>query len=399
MDNRGSKSEFKLDHERNLVLSSVKEQRVDGSWLLFIKANPIIIKRSLRYTLIGLERGCRRFNNLGLFSNTIESSKIKILTKVLLSKNYSTLSKCNLDPWFLTGFSDAEGSFIISIYKDEKSKFKWRISAYFSIHIHIKDVLLLEQIHKTFGVGKLRKNNENTVLFRVSDIQELQTIIDHFKNYPLVSAKYSDFLLFEQCFNIIKKKEHLTIDGFKRILDIRASLNKGLSPELKEAFPNIQPVVRTEYVFKGIPNPSWISGFATGDSSFRVSIEKSTSKIGKRVRLCFDTCLHIREKDLLKEIASYFSLYNSDATASKKEMSIQCSENNNTCLLQFRNNSDIENKIIPFFKEYSIKGVKALDFDDWCKVAELVKNKEHLNIDGLNKITEIANNINLNREW
>lgn len=90
---------------------------------------------------------------------------------------------------------------------------------------------MLELIHKTFGVGKLRKNNENTVLFRVSDIQELQVIIDHFKSYPLVSAKYSDFLLFEQCYNIIKKKEHLTQDGFKRILELRASLNKGLSPE------------------------------------------------------------------------------------------------------------------------------------------------------------------------
>jgi len=80
-------------------------------------------------------------------------------------------------------------------------------------------------------------------------------------------------------------------------------------------------------------------------------------------------------------------------------MSIQCSKKNQTCLLQFRNNSDIENKIIPFFKEYSIKGVKALDFDDWCKVAELVQNKEHLSKEGLKKITEIANNINLNRKW
>jgi len=399
MDNRVSKSEFKLDHKKDLVLNSVKEQRVDGSWPLFIKANPIKIKRSLRYTLIGLERGCRSFNNVGLFSNTIESSKIKILTKVSLSKNYNTLAKCNLDPWFLTGFSDAEGSFIISIYRDEKSKFKWRVSAYFSIHIHVKDVLLLEQIHKTFGVGTLRKNNENTVLFRVSDIKELQTIIDHFKNYPLLSAKYSDFLLFEQCFNIIKKKEHLTSDGFKRILDLRASLNKGLSPELKEAFPLVLPVTRKEYVFNDIPNPLWISGFATGDSSFRVSIENSTSKIGKRVRLCFDTCLHIRETTLLEGIAKYFSVYNSHVTTSNKEMSIQCSEKNQTCLLQFRNNSDIDNKIIPFFKEYPIKGVKALDFNDWCNVAELVKNKEHLSKKGLNKITEIANNINLNRKW
>ena len=30
---------------------------------------------------------------------------------------------------------------------------------------------------------------------------------------------------------------------------------------------------------------------------------------------------------------------------------------------------------------------------------ELVKNKEHLNIDGLNKIIGIVEGINLNREW
>ena len=257
----------------------------------------------------------------------------------------------------------------------------------------------MELIHKFIGVGKLRKNNENTVLLRVSDIQELQVIIDHFRNYPLVSAKHSDFLLFEQCYNIIKTKEHLTEEGFNRILELRSSLNNGLSPELKGAFPNISPVVRPQYQFQGIPNPNWISGFATGDSTFSVSIEKSTSKVGKRVRLIFGTCLHIREEDLLKGIANYLSLYNSDVTASNKEVSIQSSESNNTCLLQIKNNSDIQNKIIPFFREYPIKGVKALDFTDWCKVAELVKNKEHLNMNGLEKIIKIVEGINLNRKW
>lgn len=67
---------------------------------------------------------------------------------------------------------------------------------------------LLELIQKTLGVGIVRKNNENTVLFRVSDIKELQIIMKHFKNYPLVSAKYSDFLLFEQCLELIKEKAH-----------------------------------------------------------------------------------------------------------------------------------------------------------------------------------------------
>jgi len=53
----------------------------------------------------------------------------------------------------ITGFSDAEGSFIISVYQDVKSKLKWRVSAYFSIHIHIKDLELLKIFRNTFNVG------------------------------------------------------------------------------------------------------------------------------------------------------------------------------------------------------------------------------------------------------
>lgn len=84
--------------------------------------------------------------------------------------------------------------------------------------------------------------------------------------------------------------------------------------------------------------------------------------MGKKVRLIFGTCWHIRERDLLKGMVNYFSLYNSNITVSNKEMSIQCSENNNTCLLQIKNNSDIENKIIPFFWEIPYKRCKSIRF-------------------------------------
>ena len=43
-------------------------------------------------------------------------------------------------------------------------------------------------------------------------------------------------------------------------------------------------------------------------------------------------------------------------------------------------------KIMSIFEKYSIIGVKALDFADWCKVAELMKNKAHLTPEGLEKI-------------
>jgi len=187
MGYRGSKSVF--------ISNTVKEQRVDGSSDFYAK-----IFKSLRCTLMSREI----------------CPPVKIPTKQLKTRLFSTLStQLNVNPWFITGFSPevAESSFIISIYRDEKSKTKWRVTPSFSIHIHIKDISLLEVIKNTLGVGKVRQNSQNTALFRVDNIQELQVIIDHFNKYPLVSAKRPDFLLFENCYKLIKQKEHLTLEG------------------------------------------------------------------------------------------------------------------------------------------------------------------------------------------
>jgi hypothetical protein len=70
-----------------------------------------------------------------------------------------------------------------------------------------------------------------------------------------VTAKHSDFELFKQCFEIVKNGEHLTEKGLLKILDLKTFLNLGLSDKLKKAFPNILPINRPEYTFKGIPNP------------------------------------------------------------------------------------------------------------------------------------------------
>jgi hypothetical protein len=60
----------------------------------------------------------------------------------------------------------------------------------------------------------------------------------HFDNYPLISAKVIDYTLFKKAFNIIKSQEHLNQEGLLRLIGIKASINIGLSSNLKEAFPN-----------------------------------------------------------------------------------------------------------------------------------------------------------------
>ena len=59
---------------------------------------------------------------------------------------------------------------------------------------------------------------------------------------------------------------------------------------------------------------------------------------------------------------------------------------------------DIMEKIIPFFKNYPIKGIKALDFSDFCRVAEMMKAKQHLTQEGLEKIKKIPAGMNQRRK-
>jgi hypothetical protein len=55
---------------------------------------------------------------------------------------------------------------------------------------------------------------------------------------------------------------------------------------------------------------------------------------------------------------------------------------------------DINNKIIPLFNEYDIKGIKSLDFQDFCEAAKLINEKIHLTEQGLKKIILIKSKMN-----
>jgi hypothetical protein len=60
-----------------------------------------------------------------------------------------------LDPWFITGFTDAEGCFLVSIIKDKEYRLGWSVSPKYHINLHQKDKAILEQIKKFFLVGAL----------------------------------------------------------------------------------------------------------------------------------------------------------------------------------------------------------------------------------------------------
>lgn len=55
---------------------------------------------------------------------------------------------------------------------------------------------------------------------------------------------------------------------------------------------------------------------------------------------------------------------------------------------------DINSKIIPFFEEFKIKGVKHKDFIDWCSAALIIKSKNPLTEEGHKEISRLKENMN-----
>ena len=56
--------------------------------------------------------------------------------------------------------------------------------------------------------------------------------------------------------NLIKNKQHLTKEGLDKIVGIKASMNLGLSDQLKIAFPNVPYIDRPLVQNKKISDPN-----------------------------------------------------------------------------------------------------------------------------------------------
>ena len=146
---------------------------------------------------------------------------------------------------------------------------------------------------------------------------------------------------------------------------------------------------------KKIINPNWLAGFISAEGCFFIQIEESSKKslleskpdeIKEKVRLRFQISQHFRDAALLNSFIEYFDCGNY-YLKSDKDLSEFVVE-------KF---SNIFNNIIPFFKEYPIFGIKALDFADFCEAADIMKVGGHLTEDGLKKIMEIKARMNKNR--
>ncbi len=127
-------------------------------------------------------------------------------------------------------------------------------------------------------------------------------------------------------------------------------------------------------------NIHWICGFINADGTFGVYLKKSnSSKFGYSYYLTISISQHIKSLIVLDAIKNYFNIgkiYNRSATGSVSDYKLYSLKN----ILLF----------IDLFKEAQLLGAKALYYYDFCTIIGLIKNKQHLNLEGIKTIKEIS---------
>lgn len=259
---------------------------------------------------------------------------------------------------------------------------------FFSISLHKAELPLLKAVKAYFGdIGSISKSQGNVLKYSVESQKKISNfIIPHFIKFPLQTQKGADFLLFNKIIQLIKTSKHLNYEGVKNILSIKGAINKGLSKELFNLFPNINIIGRPLIQVKETPNLNWIAGFVEAEGCFKVTIlNKPNNRY--QVLLVFQITQHSRDRNLLNILLTYFGcgMLEKDNRNSVYYFSVY----------KFLDNYD---KIMPFFKKNHFIGKKALDFKDWCKIGEINRSGDHLTSEGLENIKKIRSKMNKGRE-
>jgi LAGLIDADG endonuclease len=290
-----------------------------------------------------------------------------------------------LNPHWVTGFIDGEGSFIIAILPSTGAN-KKKVSLRLSVTQKSHSVGVLYYLQNFFECGLIIPSSKDCMRFVVQSKEDiLNKIIPHFIIYPLQTSKELNFKSFKVASEIVGRREHLKLEGLNQIIEIKNKMNKNRSFE--DLF--------NHFKFKNIKlNPFWVQAFVDAEGTFGVLISKSkvTGKIVIRNRLSLSQSTH--DYSILKAIKDFFKAGN----LQPRPQNIDSLEKAKLCKdSSFYYNSSPKT-FITFFDKYPMYTRKYLDYQDFKKCYHLKKEKHYLKDKDLKAIYSIALNMNSGRD-
>lgn len=132
-----------------------------------------------------------------------------------------------MDPWFVSGFVDGEGSFLVSFSCREKMNLGVEVRPSFAVAQHERNEAVLQSIQEYFQCGTIRFNrSDQTYKYEVRSLDELRRCVTpHFEEYPLFTSKRKDFEALRTICQMMAEKEHLTKTGMIHVIEIAYRMN------------------------------------------------------------------------------------------------------------------------------------------------------------------------------
>ena len=141
-----------------------------------------------------------------------------------------------LNPNYVIGLIDGEGSFTIYVRNPESTKIVKRrvvVEPRFYVKLIERDKDILYQLQHFFGCGNIylqkdrRRNHQDCYRYEVTKRDDLMMIIIPFfqKHKLLFQSKKYDFDIFCQLIKKINNNEHLTKKGLKEIYRIKQQMH------------------------------------------------------------------------------------------------------------------------------------------------------------------------------
>ena len=146
--------------------------------------------------------------------------------------------------WYLSGFSDGEGSFNVSLRQRPDHKLQWQTVLTFNVAQ--RDITNLKLLQKYLQCGRLQKRSDGVHYFVVTNyIEIVEKVLPFFEQYPFQSkSKIKNFALFKQIAVIVYSGEHLAHKGFMKIVELREKLNEGRGRKRKYEKQDVVDILR-----------------------------------------------------------------------------------------------------------------------------------------------------------
>jgi len=251
-----------------------------------------------------------------------------------------------LDPEWIVGLTDAEGSFHLTNTK------KGPVKPKFSMTWNIRDIDILIKLRAHFrNMGSISRVKENdSAIWTVNGNEDIITLIKFFSIYKLRTKKLRDFLIW-------KRALRYTLHDPKRLQ------YKNLLIKLRDReFPTKTPL-----------SAKWLVGFIEGDGGFIISLRSKPlkTKPDRRVECSFQIVQ--KERLILNKIAQAIGAGGVYNNVKGKYLYKLPKEH----LDKFRRFIHEDDFISPH---------KKLDYVNWMKIIEIVNNKKHLTEEGYNQV-------------